>query len=221
MQGQSGNLLDPGALGTQGSSNEALGLLYTGKAGFVDLGHTRETADITQIVHEKLTAAGGPPTVIRTPHGIAAIRRAPANPAETAASIAFDDALGHEIVSWDFLLPGMRNSSFSPEDLVSNFLGCLVGQRAITRVASSGGTFEAAATVELKSLLTSLDVQTKAETLAAFNLINNRWVHFTGAASLVDPGSSCAGISRARHSRRGIRATRPRLPLSPRRSQPA
>jgi hypothetical protein len=92
--------------------------------------------------------------------------------------------MGHEIVSWDSRFPGGRNSSFSPEDLVSNFLGTHVGRQAITRVSASGGSFGAAATTELTSMLSSLTVQSKPESEVAFNSINSRWVTFTNALSL-------------------------------------
>ncbi len=175
------NILDPSAVGTHNGSSEANGQLYCGKAGFVDLGHVRDMIDLTKFLHDQLTASAGPPQVIRTILGIVSIRRTPTNPAETAAAIAFDDAMGHEIVSWDQLTPGGRNSSFSPEDLVSNFLGTVVARRAIT----AGGAFNAAATTELDSLLTSLDVQTKTESEASFGLINGRWVIFSGTTSLL------------------------------------
>jgi subtilisin family serine protease len=178
------NILNPAAIGTHGGPSEQNGQLYCGAAGFVDLGHARDMIDLTKIIHDKLTAAGGPPQVIRTVLGIVSIRRTPANPAETAASIAFDDALGHEIVSWDSRFPGGRNSSFSPEDLVSNFLGTHVARKAMARVTASGGTFGAAATTELNNMLTSLTVQSKPASEVAFNRINSRWVTFTSALSL-------------------------------------
>jgi hypothetical protein len=69
----------------------------------------------------------------------------------------------------------------SPEDLPSNFLGTLVAERAI----AIGGSFDAAVTAELDSLLKSLDAQTKAESLKAFSLINHRWVNFSSASSIL------------------------------------
>jgi hypothetical protein len=175
-----GNILDPASLGAHSFGGGTTGLLYTGKAGFVDLGHTRDVIDTTKFYHDQLTASGGPPKVMRTLLGIVSIRRTPADPLETASAIACDEALGHEIVSWNALSPGGRNSSFSPEDLVSNFLGTVVAVRAIGKMSSSV-TFDAAATSELDALLTSLDVQTKTESEASFNLIKSRWVDFTGS----------------------------------------
>ncbi|MEP6689606.1 MAG: DUF4056 domain-containing protein [Gemmatimonadaceae bacterium] len=178
------NIVDPTTIGIQGAGTEVSGLIYCGKAGFFDLGHARDMIDLTKFLHDQLTASGGPPQVIRTLLGIVSIRRTPADPLETAAAIAFEDARGHEIVSWDTLAPGGRNSSFSPEDLVSNFLGTVVARRAIARMATPGVTFAAASTKELNDMLTSLDAQTETESDKAFNLINHRWVDFGGTLSL-------------------------------------
>ena len=177
------NILSPGNIGVHGAASELSGLLYCGKGGFFDLGHARDMMDLTKFLHEQLTL-GPPPQIIRTVLGIVSIRRPVADALETAAAIAFQDALGHEITSWDVLAPGGRNSSFSPEDLPSNFLGTLVARRAIARMTASGATFSAAATAELSAMLTSLDVQSKVESEAAFNLINHKWVDFVGALSL-------------------------------------
>jgi hypothetical protein len=178
------NIVDPSAIGTHGTGSEVNGLIYCGKAGFYDLGHARDMIDLTKFLHDQLTAAGGPPQVIRTLLGIVSIRRTPADPLETAAAIAFEDARGHEVTSWDQLTPGGRNSSFSPEDLVSNFLGTVVARRAIARMAASGGTYSAAATQEIKDMLTSLDAQPETESELAFAKINHRWVDFNSALSL-------------------------------------
>jgi len=115
------NLLDPTAMGAQARGSETSGLVYCGRAGFFDLGRARDMIDLTRFIHNQPTASVGPPQVIRTILGIVSIRRTPSDPAETAAAIAFDDALDHAIVSRDSLTWGGRNSSFSLEDLVSNY----------------------------------------------------------------------------------------------------
>lgn len=178
------NLVDPSALGTHGSSSEANGLIYSGKAGFLDLGHMRETCDIAKLIHDQLAAAGGTSMTINTPHGSATIHtRVPSGTwLNLAKSISYDDALSHEIMTYDmFGSPGGHNSAFSPEDLCSNYLGTLVAERAI----NAGGSFNTAATTELNSLVRALDGQTKAESLSAFNLINKRWVNFGGVSDLL------------------------------------
>lgn len=171
--------LEPTALG---SHTDIGGILYTGKAGFVDLGHVRDIADLTGFVYQQIHGASGARgTSITTIEGTAQLTRALAQSEwlEVARSIAFDDALAHEISSWsngrcgDIIpRPGGHNSSFSPEDLPSNFLGTLVADRALR----AGGTFATEVERQISILLTSLDVQSKAETQRAFDIINGDWV---------------------------------------------
>jgi hypothetical protein len=102
---------------------------------------------------------------------------------DTACSMAYDYSVYHEIVTWFIHLPGSHNSSFSPEDLVSNFLGAYVGGRTI----AAGGAFDAAATKELASLLSLLDPRPPADTRAAFAAITNRWIDPTPGAIDLGP----------------------------------
>ena len=99
----------------------------------MDLGHLRETCDLTEFVWMRLQGFAGLPTVIPTIQGEATIvRQVPPNRWLTVAqAIAFDDALGHEIMTYDLQGPGMHNSAFSPEDLCSNFVGTVVARMAI------------------------------------------------------------------------------------------
>jgi hypothetical protein len=170
-----GSLVDPSALGTHGSSGEVIGLIYTGKAGFLDLGHTRETCDLAKHVFDEINAATTFPISVETIHGMAKVRKKPPSAIKVARAISYVDALGHEIWTYDmFGLPGGHNSSFSPEDLCSNFLGTLLAERAI----AAGGGFNAAVTKELGTMISALDGQTVAESRTAFNLINGCWVNF-------------------------------------------
>jgi outer membrane protein OmpA-like peptidoglycan-associated protein len=165
------------------------GIIYTGGAGFFDLGHVRDVADLTGFVYQQIHAASGATgTSITTTEGTATLSRtlAPAEWLEVARSIAFDDSHAHEISSYDSgkcgeLLPspGAHNSSFSPEDLCSNFLGTLVAERAL-RV---GGTFATEVERQIVSLLTSLAAQPLAATRAAFALIDGNWVR-SGSSAL-------------------------------------
>jgi hypothetical protein len=99
-----------------------------------------------------------------------------------ARAIAFDDGLGHEIFTYDLKSPGGHNSAFSPDDLCSNFVGTVVARQAI----GAGGPFAAQVTAKLKGLLTALGAQTPAETRKAFDLINGRWVDFSGPSSVLN-----------------------------------
>lgn len=186
------NLLKPGAVGKHNSSDEQSGLLYTGKAGFLDLGHIRDMIDITKSIHDQLTQGPTPNKVAavftfsgsRVLMGEAVMHKCPVDDLLVARCIAYEVGLGHEIFSYDLSTPGGHNSSFSPEDLCSNFLGTLIGERAV----KAGGNFNDAATRELDKLLRDLNAQSVAESRRAFDLINGRWVNWsdtTGTTSLL------------------------------------
>ena len=181
-------MLEKGSLGdttTMGGHSDIGTIIYTGKAGFVDLGHTRDVADLTGLVYQQIHAAGGANgTTISTTEGEAVLTSAspPTDWLEVAGSIAFDDALAHEIFTYgldncsDFikrtLTPGLHNSAFSPEDLCSNRLGATAAQRALV----AGGTWATEVERQMTSILTSLDALPKAEADVAFGLIDGRWV---------------------------------------------
>src|SRR5580700_4195052 len=66
--------LEPTALG---SHTDIGGILYTGKAGFVDLGHVRDIADLTGFVYQQIHGASGARgTSITTIEGTAQLTRA-------------------------------------------------------------------------------------------------------------------------------------------------
>jgi subtilisin family serine protease len=178
------NLADPANLGTHGASTEVRGLIYTCQAGFVDLGHLRDLCDLTKYIYDQILAASGSPKSVLTTHGEAQFYGSPAHPMRVARAIAYDDSFGYEIYTYDEFSPGMHNSSFSPEDLPSNYLGTLVAERAV----AAGGAFASAVTSELNKLLAALGGQAKAESLRAFNQINHRWVDFDGITSLLSDG---------------------------------
>jgi hypothetical protein len=97
-----------------------------------------------------------------------------------AQSIAYDTSIFHEIESyWDFS-PGMHNSAFSPEDLVSNFLGTYVGGRAL----AASGSFDSSATSEINALLASLGARSPSETAGALSLISGRGIQSLSLSDL-------------------------------------
>lgn len=184
LQPANSNLANPSSLGRHRGSNEVSGIIYTGKAGFIDLGHLRDHCDLTKFIHEQLTINFTPQRVSAV-LGEAVMHKCPVSDIQVARAIALDAGLGHEIISYDIRSPGGHNSSFSPEDLCSNFLGTLVAERAI----AAGGNFNNAVTTELNNLLRDLGAQTPAESRNAFNRINGRWVDWNdiiGTVSLLD-----------------------------------
>ena len=176
------NFVDPKNLGKHRQADEATGMIYSGKAGFLDLGHMRDLCDLTKSVFDQISALGSSLGTVKTANGFATIEKIPtgSDVIKVARAIAIDDGLGHEIFSYSQTGPGAHNSAFSPEDLCSNFLGTLLAERAI----AAGGTFNDEVDKELDKLVKSLDGQTVAETRKAFDLINGRWVDFGGRSSL-------------------------------------
>lgn len=173
------NLVDPASLGVHNKSSETRGIIYTSKAGFLDLGHIRDLCDLTKFVYDQIKALGNSLGAIKTTHGEASLKKMPSTASDkiqVARAISFDDGLGYEIFSYFLFLPGKHNSAFSPEDLCSNFLGTLLAERAI----KAGGAFNDTVTGELKKLVTELGGQSIAETRKAFDLINGGWVDFSG-----------------------------------------
>jgi outer membrane protein OmpA-like peptidoglycan-associated protein len=188
----------PGNLGKHGTSNEVNALIYTCKAGFIDLGHIRDMCDMTRYIHEQLTQGITPQRVtaeynikgFSVPMGEAEILQCPANNVQVARAIALDVGMGHEIVTYKQMTPGGHNSSFSPEDLCSNFLGTLLAERALA-AKRPFETFETVVTRELDKLVLELDGQPPQESRKAFDRINvgvGRWVKWNnnlGKISLV------------------------------------
>lgn len=172
-------VVDPAAAGTHHfGGSDVFGITYTCAAGFFDFGHARDTIDQTRYHHHRLTlggrsAAGSSYPSLYKGATVTINTAIPAGDAlETAASIAYDESVWHEIFTWYAMIGGGHNSSFSPEDLVSNFLGTWVARRAI----AAGGAFDATVTSELAALLTSLGARSVADTTAAFAAISGRWV---------------------------------------------
>lgn len=173
-------LIGSGGVGKH--SDAAPNIVYTGRAGFVDFGHLWDTCDVTAFAYQEIHRAGGAKGAkINTGEGEATLTSTvpPREWMEVARSIAYDDALAHEIATYpdgagacNFQLFNQHISSFSPEDLCSNYLGTVVAERAIL----AGGPFVPEAERQAAALLASLDAQSAAETQAAFAMIQKRWV---------------------------------------------
>lgn len=180
------NLADPSNLGIHGQSTEANGLIYTGKAGFLDLGHLRDLCDLTKHIYDQIKAGNGSPSTITTTHGTAQFQMTaiPSVWIEIAQALAYDDSYGYEIATYSAGYPGGHNSAFSPEDLFSNYLGTILAMRAIENININGGKWNDVVTKELDQLIWEFDPQNQTESLNAFNLINHRWVDFNDIMSL-------------------------------------
>jgi len=178
------NLDDPASLGTHRSANEVTGIVYHPLYGFLDLGHLRDHCDLTRFVYNRIAHSNGAPGTIPTSNGQARIttRIPPERWMLAARSIANDDGVGHEISSYNEMFPGGHNSSFSPEDLVSNFIGTRLAEIAM----QSPGSFEAGATFAIDNLM--FGSADRAGSRQAFDNINGCWVQFSSGSSIMSDG---------------------------------
>ncbi|MGE0269276.1 MAG: DUF4056 domain-containing protein [Candidatus Omnitrophota bacterium] len=129
------------------------GFLYTLNAGFVDLGHVRDNADMTKFIFDGLNTGhmcmnlyDGSVLVTREPYGQEAML-------ELAGAIAYAEGIAHELSTWRVDGMGMDNSSFSPEDIPSNIIGIEAAKRAIkaSNYDTAPAVFNAAMDRELTS----------------------------------------------------------------------
>jgi hypothetical protein len=169
------------------------GQMYTCHAGFVDFGHLFDYVDATAFYYYYLAKGlrpappGGGPSARglnkqgdKLPifkEGKMTLKQdvAKADWAITAASMAFDYSVAYEIVSYWQSGGGAHNSAFSPEDLISNYLGTRIAERALNLVGP-GKTYDQAVREVVKIIIPLLGPRTKAQTLAAFTAIDGIWV---------------------------------------------
>jgi hypothetical protein len=146
--------LDLGSLGAHGSAGEPLGQVYTRRLGFMDLGHARETADVTLWALTQLRQHASAGAVVDLYHGSARLLRE--IPVERrlalAQQLAYVDSVEHEVGTVGTV---QDYSAFSPEDLPSNLFGTLVAMAAFR---ADGGS-DAELTRQFEQLLTAADAQ--------------------------------------------------------------
>jgi hypothetical protein len=188
------NIIDSDDLGHHMQSSSMLagggktGIMYFKKLGIVDFGHLRDLCDLTKYIYDNLTvmcagvaarrAAGVPGTCtlnvnarIQTPNGHADVT-SPLTAADLmplARSIAYDDSVGYEIDTYfEFRKPAHHTSSFSPEDLPSNYLGTWVCAEAVTRSVANKSVFDNEVDAVLRKLCTDMEAQPAATTRHVF-----------------------------------------------------
>ena len=174
-------------------SDEASGVLYTCRGGFIDIAHVRDNADrtfylVSQIA--RLAASGG--TIPITGEG--AERRIVIKPLdphlvhayglrEVATTLAewvdFQASIWHEITTWfgwSSTAFSERPSAFSPEDLYSNLVGVKITGAIVRRhAAPSELAYNRAVTALLKDALTKLGPLPQEASRRAFEYVDGIW----------------------------------------------
>ena len=167
-----------------GDKNEGIGLLYTNKGGFIDVGHVRDQADWTKFLYAQILANQGGEFVTKLAYEAGKksliidtkIELDSADCLLLAGRIAFDISLWHELSTWygasAVPLISERFSSFSVEDVYSNLLGVNVGMEAL----KSKLPYNEAMTEILNQTLEGLGaVKGKTDTYLALEAVQGVW----------------------------------------------
>jgi hypothetical protein len=174
-------------------SDEASGILYTCRGGFIDLAHVRDNADRTfYLVSQigRIATNGGTIPIA----GEGAERRIVVKPIdprlvrtyglrEVVTSLAewvdFQASIWHEITTWygwSSTAFSERPSAFSPEDLYSNLLGVKIAGAIVRRqAATSEMEYNRAVTAILKDALVKLGPLPKDASRRAFEYADGIW----------------------------------------------
>lgn len=172
------------------------GLFYSSKAGYIDLGHLRDSADRTRYIYqlaykaidsgsEEFSFTVGEPARYHVklvyPDNwditVEGEKREIAQELsiEMGRYAGFISTVWHEIITWyGWKCTGVfseKHSAFSWEDLYSD----CVGSRIVAKVLREGGDYDSAMTAAIKEELQRLDVQEPAVARAATEKIKGKW----------------------------------------------
>jgi hypothetical protein len=173
------------------------GIIYTRKAGFVDIAHIRNTIDLTYYAHKRLLAAlkderphlvlvGAEPSVyhlwvdypdwwktLPPDQKDQLIEQLAGRMAQRMANLMM---IWHEIITWygyrPSLLIGEKWSAFSCDDMVSHVIGSEVGGRFLNLPVDQ---FEEAVSKALTQRLTELEALDPEQTRQAVKQVEGVW----------------------------------------------
>ncbi len=174
-------------------SDEASGILYTCRGGFIDIAHVRDNADRTLYLAAQIgrvAATGGTIPIA----GEGSERRIVVRPLDPrlvkaygfrevvtrlAEWLDFQASIWHEIATWykwSSTRFSEQPSAFSPEDLYSNLVGAKIAAVIIRRQeASSEIEYNRAVTAVLKDALGKLGPLPPEATRRAFAYVDGIW----------------------------------------------
>lgn len=169
---------------SQPGAREKNGSLYTCRGGFIDFSHMRAAADWTVFLAFNIL---NDPDEVTLPSEAGSLKLQFRNTGDLnledivnmAQRIAFERLEWHEVASWHYHAPyHMRSdqqSSFTPEDSYSNYLGTEIGKRIVLRIIKNSEKipFENIATEEIAKMIASLDpVASKKESKEAYDIVD-------------------------------------------------
>ena len=191
---------DPNKLGNHSycrNSSEKIGVVYTCKAGHIDIGHVRKMADWTGFLAArtleqiekgntefsfKLYEPSVYYVTLTYPENW---DKCSENEKENIARdvsirlgvyLAYNAGTWHEILTWFDYKPKMLlsdfESAFAWEDMYSNLLGILLAEKALRNQKSD---FSSSITLYLDEALKELEVQPRETALLATNKVKGKW----------------------------------------------
>jgi len=165
-------------------SKERNGALYTCKGGFIDFSHVRVGADWTVYLAFRMICEGGDMDLPSSDGSLhLQLRKVERLSLESilalAQRIAFERLTWHEIASWYYHPPNysfsQRQSTFTPEDTYSNFVGTVIGRQIVLRILrdKDGLSYEQIATEEIERHIASLmPVENRKQTKEAYDIVD-------------------------------------------------
>ncbi len=174
-------------------SDEASGILYTCRGGFIDVAHVRDNADRTIYLASQvariiasggtipLVAEGARRRIVVKPLDRQLVRLHGVREVVTGLAEWLDHQAGiwHEIATWygwSSTPFSERPSAFSPEDIYSNLVGAKIAGTVIRRhTPPTELAYDAAVTALLKDALTKLGPLPRGATRRAFQYVDGIW----------------------------------------------
>lgn len=168
------------------SSEGDRGIIYTTRAGFIDMAHLREAMDWTWYLKRRIDEAkeiDGVREVVFEHECVRGTLRVPMglsseDHARVAAMAAYRLLTWHEISTWyGYSLVAFvseERSTFTVDDTTSHVLGVELGVELATR-AKDQAEYEALADAGLLELMETLDAQNATETTRACERVRGTW----------------------------------------------
>ena len=185
-----------GGLRTAFAAEGDRGIIYTERAGFIDMAHLREAMDWTWYVARLLDASAPEDgeRVVRFRHEcVEATLRIPAgldaeDRADVAAMAAYRLLTWHEVSTWYgyslIAFVSEKRSTFTVDDTTSHVLGAGVG-RELVETAPVAAAYDAAADEALERLMRDLGAMDPAATTRMCERVKESWWK-AGNATLFD-----------------------------------
>jgi hypothetical protein len=163
---------------------EKNGAIYTCRGGFIDFSHLRAAVDWTVHLAFEIICDGKDMN-LQSIDGVMKLNLKKTNGLKlddvvmVAQKIAFERLVWHELASWYYHLPNYtyseQQSTFTPEDTYSNFLGTVIGGNIVKRILEKQEAmpFSELAAEEIKKEIASLlPVEGKEQSKEAYDIVD-------------------------------------------------